>query len=166
MAKKNRKEDRQALKKTRPAGVLSPFGDIERFFENYLGRGWPSPFLREWPSWGEMATPFESKLPRVDVLDRDNEIVIRAEVPGVERKDLDVSVTRNSVTIKGSSSHEEKEEKGDYYHSEIARGSFARVVPLPVEVDTEKASSKFKDGILELTFPKQQKSKRRTIKVD
>ena len=110
--------------------------------------------------------PFEGKMPRVDVIDRDDEIIVKAEVPGVDKKNLDISVTDNTVSIKGSTSHEEKEEKDDYYHCEISRGSFSRVVTLPAEVEADKASSKFKDGVLELTLPKAKKTKRHTVKVE
>ena len=110
--------------------------------------------------------PFEGSMPRVDVLDREDEIIVKAEVPGVDKKDLDVSVTENSVSIKGSTSHEEKEEKDDYYRCEISSGSFSRTVRLPADVDAAKARSKFKDGILELALPKVKKAKRHTVKVD
>jgi HSP20 family protein len=139
---------------------------MDRLFENYFTRGWLHPFRWARPSWGELDMPFEGKMPNVDVVDRDDEIIVKAEVPGVDKKDLDISVTDNTVSIKGSTSHEEKEEKGDYYRCEISRGSFSRVVPLPADVDAEKASSKFKDGVLELTLPKVKKAKRHTVKVD
>jgi HSP20 family protein len=166
MAKEEKKETRQELQQARPAAALSPFEEMERLFDNYFSRGWLGPLRREWPSWSGLAAPFAGKMPRVDVVDRDNEVVIKAEVPGVDKKDLDVSVTENSVTIKGSTSHEEKEEKGDYYRSEISRGSFSRMVALPADVDAANARSKFKDGILELTLPKVKKTKRHSIKID
>jgi HSP20 family protein len=105
-------------------------------------------------------------MPKVDVVERDNEIVVRAEVPGVDKKDLDVSVSDNAVTIKGSTRHEEKEEKGDYYHHEISTGTFSRMVSLPANVDGSKAKADFKDGVLELTIPKVGQSKRHSIKLD
>ncbi len=166
MAKEGKKESKQALQKPEPARTLSSFEEMDRLFENYFTRGWLHPFRLGRPSWGELTMPFEGKMPRVDVVDRDDEIIVKAEVPGVDKKDLEISVTDNTVSIKGSTSHEEKEEKGDYYHCEISRGSFSRVVPLPVEVDAEKTSSKFKDGVLELTLPKAKKTKRHTVKVD
>jgi HSP20 family protein len=87
-------------------------------------------------------------------------------VPGVEKKDLDVSLTDAQVTIKGETTREEKEEKGDYYRCELAHGSFARTIPLPSEVDSETVKATFKDGMLELVMTKSEKSKRRTIKLD
>jgi len=154
------------LKKAEPAQTLSPYEEMDRFFIIISRVEWMHPFRRGWPSWGELTMPFEGKMPREDVVDRDDEVIVKAEVPGVDKKDLDISVTDNTASIKGSISHEEKEEKGDYYHCEISRGSFSRVIPLPAEVDTEKASSNFKDGVLELTLPKVKKAKRRTVKVE
>jgi HSP20 family protein len=165
MAKEIKKETKQTLQKAGSASALSPFEDMERFFDDYFSRGWLHPFRWARPSWGDLPMPFEGKTPRVDVVDRENEIIVKAEVPGVDKDDLDISVTENTVSIKGSTSHEEKEEKGDYYRCEISSGSFSRVVPLPADVDPEKASSKFKDGVLELTLPKLQKAKRHTVKV-
>ena len=165
MAKEAKNQSRQALKKAETAPALSPFEEMDRLFDNYFSRRWMQPFRSIRPSWDLPAT-FEGKTPRVDVIDRDNEIIVKAEVPGVDKKDLDISVTDNSVSIKGSTRHEEKEEKGDYYHCEISSGSFSRMVRLPADVDAEKARSKFKDGVLELTLPKMKKATRHTIKVD
>lgn len=148
------------------ARMLSPFEEMDRWFEGAFPRGWMRPFQREWPMWGELARPFESRAPRVDVIDRDEEIMLRAELPGVEKKDLDVSITDNTVTIKATSSTEEKEEKGDYYRCEISQGSFARTVTLPSNVEADKVTASFKEGILELTLPKVAKSQRRRINVE
>ena len=92
-------------------------------------------------------------------------MIVFAVLPGVDKKDLVVCVTENSVTIKGTTSHEEKEEKGDYYRCEISRGAYARTVALPSYVDADKAKANFKDGVLELKLPKVEKSKRRSIEI-
>ncbi len=167
MAEESRKEvTSPQVQKAAPARALSPFEEMDRLFENFSRRGWMRPFHWEWPSLGGLAAPFEGKLPRVDIIDREAEIVVRAEVPGVERKDLDVSVTDNTVTLKGSTSHEVKEEKGDFYRCEISRGAFSRTMTLPAEVDGSKARAAFKDGVLELTLPKLEKAKRHSVKLD
>jgi HSP20 family protein len=119
----------------------------------------------EWPSFPEMKA-MEGKLVKMDVVDREADVLVRAEMPGVEKKDIDVSVTDNTVTVKGSTHHEEKEEKGDYYRREISSGSFSRTVMLPAEVDGSKAKADFKDGILELVLPKIEKSKRHSVRVE
>ena len=165
MAKEEKKESKQELQKAEPRRALSPFEEMDRMFEDFFSRGWMRPFRWEWPSMGEMAKPFEGKMPKVDVIERDDEVVVKAELPGVDKKDLDVSVTENSVTIKGSTSHEKKEEKGEYYRCEISRGAYARTVGLPAYVDDDKDKASFKDGVLELTLPKVEKAKRRTIEI-
>lgn len=104
--------------------------------------------------------------PRVDIINHDSEIILRAQLPGVDKKDVDVSMTDNTVTIKGSTSHEEKEEKGDYYRRECSSGSFSRTFALPSEVNATKAKATFENGILESTIPKNETSKRRTIQID
>ena len=153
-------------RKSSAGGALSPFDEMERFFDNFMRRGWMPSFNRDWPIWPDLRMPFEQKAPRVDVIDRDDEIVVRAEVPGVDKKDLDVSLTDNTVTIKGATKHEKTQERGYYYRSEMTRGSFSRTVGLPGDVDGEKAKATFKDGIVELTLPKLTRSKRRSIKVE
>lgn len=145
-----------------PMRVMSPFDNMERMFDDFWGRGWLRPFRWEPPIRSEMA----SVMPKVDVIDRDAEVVVRAEVPGYDREDIEISVSGNMLTVKGETKREEKEEKGDYHRWEISRGSFARTVGLPAEVDESKAKAVLKDGVLELTLPKLEKSKRKLIKID
>jgi HSP20 family protein len=168
MAEKGKKEAAKAGKggeitRVTPTRALSPFDEMERMFDEFFPRSWMRPFRFAWP---EMPAAFEGRVPRVDVIDRENDILVRAELPGVDKKDVDISMSDNMVTIKGSTRHEEKEEKGDYYRCEISRGSFSRSVALPADVEGDKAKASFKDGVLELTVPKSQKAKRRTIKLD
>jgi HSP20 family protein len=103
--------------------------------------------------------------PSVDVIDRDDEVVVRAEVPGFRKDDIEVSVSGNMLTIRGETRREVTTEKGDFYRSEISRGAFVRSVSLPAEVDESKAQATMKDGLLELVLPKLEKSKRRTITI-
>lgn len=125
-----------------------------------------SPFASRWPSWGELPAPFEGRAPKVDVIDRDHEVVVKAELPGVKKEDLDVTVGDNSITIRATTKQESKEEKENYYRSEISSGSFMRTVGLPSAVDADKAKAKFADGVLEMTLPKVEVAKRRNVKID
>lgn len=169
MAKENRKQEEgkevQATRPVTPMRAISPFEEMDRLMESFFPRQWLRPFRWEMPTWSELGAPLEMKAPRVDVIDRDNEIVVKAEIPGVKKEDLDVSMTDDTVTIKGSTRHEEKQEKGNYYRCEISRGSFSRTVALPGNVDTDKANAVFNDGILELTIPKVEKSKRKSVTI-
>lgn len=155
----------QEVQKASSARALSPFEEMDRMFDSFLRRGWMRPWRFEWPSFPEISLP-EMKAPKVDVVDRENEIVVKAEVPGVDKKDIDISVGEDTVTIRGETRHEEKEEKGDYYRCEISRGAFSRTVALPAAVDGARAKASFKDGMLELTLPKVEKAKRHSIKVE
>lgn len=142
---------------------IGPFDEIDRLFDAFTQRGWLSPFQGMLP---EYARPFLGRTPRVDVIDRDQEVILRAELPGVNKQDIDISMTDGDVTISASTSFEKKEEEGDYYRSEMSHGRFSRKVHLPAAVDEEKTRAKFENGILELAMPKREAAKRRSIKVE
>jgi len=164
MAHGTKNEAKTDLQKTETSHVLSPFEEMDRLFDSYFSRGWMHPF--QFSSFAKTAAPFEGRVPNIDLIDRDDEFLIKAELPGVDKKDLDISVSQNSVTIKGSTRHEEKEEKGDYYRCEISQGSYARTLALPADVDEAHSKATFKDGVLQLTLPKLKKTKRHNIKVE
>ena len=160
------KESKDIQKPARPLSMLEEMErEMERVFDRF-GGGWMRPFHWERPFWRDLTAPFEGKSPSVDVINRDEEVLVRAELPGVDKNDLDVSMTDNTVTIKGSTRTEEKEEKGNYFRREVSSGTYSRTVALPAEVDGAKAKASFKDGMLELTLPKLEKAKRHTIKVE
>lgn len=152
------------VQKAAPTRWVSPFEEMERFMEEFFPRGW----LRrwDWPVFPELARRFEFRMPKVDIIDRAEEVVVRAELPGIDKKDLDVTVTGDTLTIKGVSRHEEKEEQGDYFRSEIARGSFARTLVLPAAVDASRAKASFKDGLLEVRLPKKEEAKRQSVTIE
>lgn len=133
--------------------VLSPLTDMESWFQHMFprmgqARRW------DWPSLDHLPRPFEGKIPRVDVIERDNEVLLKAEMPGVSRDNLEVTTTRNTVTLKGTSRYEHKHEDGDFHRREMSEGIFARTVTLPAEVAGDKAEARFRDGLLELSLPK------------
>ncbi len=119
------------------------------------------------PFEGRKAGPFS---PNIDVSETDKEIKVSAELPGMDDKDIDVSLNRESLTIKGAKK-EEKEDRGkDYYHVERSYGSFSRIIPLPVEIESDKAEAHFKNGVLTINVPKSAKAietkKKITIKAE
>lgn len=107
-----------------------------------------------------------TNMPKMDVVDRDKEIFVKAELPGFDKDDLDISIANNQLVIKAKTSHEEKEEKGDYLRQEISKSEIYRSVLLPGDVEDDNIKSSYKDGVLELTIPKQEKSQRKQIKID
>jgi HSP20 family protein len=103
--------------------------------------------------------------PSIDVKESDKDFTIRAELPGVEEKDVEVNVTRDAVTIRGEKK-EEKEDKGkNYYYMERSYGSFNRTIPLATETEANKAQASFKNGVLNITIPKSQSAKAKGTKV-
>ncbi|MBB3183648.1 HSP20 family protein [Halomonas fontilapidosi] len=167
MAKKSSKDvpvSTETPSQPAEARSMSPFREFERMLDTLFDRGGMPSRWEQNPLWQRFAA-FEKGMPKVDVIERDAEVVVRAEVPGFERDELDVSVTDGAVTIKGDHREESKEEQDEYVHSEISRGSFTRTVSLPSEIDGDKAAASFKNGVLELTLPKRKKANRRKVEV-
>lgn len=135
--------------------------DIEQLFDDF-SRGFGierfSPALRE-----------RTFNPRVDVSETDKEIRVTAELPGLQEKEIELSITDDSLTIKGEKKEEkeEKEEQKGYYRMERTYGSFTRVIALPSEVQTDKAKASFKNGVLSIEMPKKPEatSNKRTIPI-
>jgi HSP20 family protein len=127
--------------------------EMDRLFDRFLEPAWTEmPALGEWE-------------PKVDVAETKDAITVKAEVPGVEQKDVSISLQDNVLTIKGEK-EEEKEEKDKRYHRvERSYGAFARVMRLPAAVDASKAAASFKDGVITITLPKAPEAKGTTIPV-
>lgn len=105
-------------------------------------------------------------VPSLELIDRKGEMVLRAELPGVKKEDVDITVQEEAITLKGQFKHDETVKDEDYYFSERRYGSFERTVPLPAEVDTGKAKATFKDGVLEVVLPKKKEAMPKEIKVE
>jgi HSP20 family protein len=157
---------RKEMTEVVPRRELGLFDEMDRMFDTMFHRGWLRPFRELWPEWGRLEGTLEFATPRVDVIDRDEEILVRAEVPGVEKKDLNVDLSGQLLTIHGERRKEEKKEEGEYFRAEIARGAFTRTIQVPEDVELEKAKAEFKDGILEIHLPKTHKTERRHITVE
>ena len=143
------------------------FKEMDRFFEDYLPRRWFHRFGGGWP--GHMApsmTPFEGKTPSMDLIDREEDFLVKAELPGVSKDDISIHLSGTALTLEAHMDKEAKEEKGRYCRREICRGSFRRTIDLPAPVRENEARATFKDGILELVLPKVEKTKRTKIQVD
>ena len=153
------------VKTTERTRELTPFEEMEKYFENLWHRRWSRSMAWDWPRLADLEKPFAGKLPKVDVIDREKDVLLKAEVPGVKKDDLKVSVTDHTITIKGETSHEEKEEKGEFYRSERTHGAFSRTITLPADVDSEHAKANYKDGLLEVIVPKVKKAQSKIVEV-
>ncbi len=132
--------------------------EMEKLFEDFepFGRGRWLPGITE---------SYDGIVPNVDVLDKKNEIVVKAQLPGVEKDKVDLTITNEAVTIKGEISKEEEEEKENHYFSECTYGSFLRTIPLPAEIDISRAKAEFKNGVLKVKLPKLKEAKSKEVKL-
>jgi len=107
-------------------------------------------------------------IPATDLIDRKDSLVLKAEMPGVEKKDIKVTVTDDEVSISGKIQREKEEKGRDYYCCERSYGSWQRSIPLPVKVKSDEAKAAYKNGVLEVTLPKSEeaKEKRKELKVE
>jgi HSP20 family protein len=126
--------------------ILALRGEMDRLFDSFFRE----PFgAMDWSAWGQGKWS-----PAVDMAESDKELTVRAELPGIDPKDLEISVTGNQLVLSGEK-HEATEHDGkDYYHSETRYGSFRRVMPLPEGIDTEKVEAQYANGVLTLRLPK------------
>jgi len=104
--------------------------------------------------------------PPVDIFENENEIILSAELPGIDMKDVDVQVRENTLTLKGERKMEKAEHKENYHRVERVYGSFMRSFTLPSTVDQEKITANYTKGVLEIRLPKTAKSKPTQIKID
>lgn len=104
--------------------------------------------------------------PAVEMLDQDDKIVVKASLPGVDPKDIDVSVSRNMVKVAGEHRYENKTESKGFYHSEFSYGKFERTLKLPVAVENDKVQAEFDNGILTLSLPKMEADQNKVVKIN
>ena len=103
--------------------------------------------------------------PAVDLSETDNEVVVKASLPGVKPEDVDISVNDGILTVKGEKKSDDKTEGENFYRREIRYGAFSRSIPLPAAVDQDKAEAAFTDGVLTVTLPKSAEAKPKQIKI-
>jgi HSP20 family protein len=140
--------------------MMDQFGDRNRFanpFFRDFWRGLPEfrghPLGSRWgPRWWNRSMALTT--PATDLKDTGKEFVLKAEMPGVTKEDIDITVHGDSLEIRAERQSGKEEEHEGYYYREIGRNSFYRRIPLPEEVEAEKADGKLGNGVLELTLPK------------
>jgi len=146
------------LKKWEPFRDLASFQrdmqrDMEDFFRKTFGT---SLFKREMREW----------YPSIDCFIKNNQFVIHADLPGIDPKDVDISITGNMLTLKGERKAEYDEKKEGYLYHEASYGSFERTLELPEGIDTNKVHATYKNGILELTMPAKAEALPKKVKVE
>ncbi len=136
-----------------------PFGDfrkeLDRLFESHFSRWWPEESVSERALW----------TPRVNIEETPEEYRITAELPGMEKKDIKVSITERGITITGERKREDLQENSTLHRTEIFYGKFARSISFPDEIDPSKAKALYKNGVLRVSLPKAESAKPREIDV-
>jgi HSP20 family protein len=135
-----------------------PFGDVDdmpgiRQMQETLSRFLTEPSSRPWT-------------PAVDILETENELIVKMDTPEVELKDVDIRLENHTLTVKGERKFEKREDSKAYHRIERSYGTFARTFTLPDTVDTEHVRADYKNGVLSIVLPKKEVAKPRSIKVE
>jgi HSP20 family protein len=144
---------REPLRPAHPSRMLDRFADeIESVFDDFgLGRSWLA------SRWDRLRRPMRTGMvfwaPDVEVYQQNNDLVVRADLPGMKKDDVSIDVTDNDITISGERRQEQETERGGVYRSERSYGSFCRTIRLPEGAITDQAKATFKDGVLEVRMP-------------
>jgi len=150
----------EPAKKTSPAGVWHPFEslhrEIDRLFEDF-GKGWPRLSLDGKSDVLDIAT---------DVTESDKDYRVTAEIPGMDEKDVEVTVASGVLTMKGEKKEEYEETKKEFYRSERSYGAFQRSFRLPEDVDQGKIEASLKKGVLTVVMPKTAEAQKKARKVE
>ncbi|HKU76728.1 MAG TPA: Hsp20/alpha crystallin family protein [Pyrinomonadaceae bacterium] len=134
-----------------PGLITSPFSFMRRF-----GEGMEQLFA-DFGIGGLMPRGFNELAawtPQIEMFERENELVIRADLPGLKKDDVQIELRDDSVVIQGERQEERKEEREGFYSTERTYGRFYREIPLPEGADTDEATATFRDGVLEITIPR------------
>ena len=129
---------------------------LSRFFEDFFG---DFPLISSFPEFRE------NWMPSVDILEKDGNIILRAELPGMTEKDIDLRIEGDALTLKGERKMDNEEKKSNYHRIESFYGSFTRSFRLPETVDLDKVNAEYKNGVLTITLPKKPEVKPRAIPV-
>ena len=142
---------------------IDPFRDIhtlhnrfDRLFNNAFGHQ---------PSVGRDEPPHTNWLPTVDVYEGDNQITLRAELPGLAEEDIELTIDKNRLTIKGEKRLETENADGSYQRIESSYGSFHRSFPLPDSIDQDKIVARFDNGVLNVTLPTTEEAQPKRIEL-
>ncbi len=148
----------------RQDAMLNPFEQFRREMDQMFNG-----FLSDWPMRSSLIDRRLGQfIPQIDVDETEKEVRITAELPGMDEKEVEVTLTQGVLTIKGEKREEHEENKRDFHHSELRYGMFQRAIQLPADIDADKAKASFKKGVLRITLPKtaEAQSSRRRIQIE
>ncbi|MDA8124914.1 MAG: Hsp20/alpha crystallin family protein [Deltaproteobacteria bacterium] len=135
------------------------FMDLDKWFDEALLRPF-SPF-----GLSRLRVAPEEVVPAVDLFEDNGNLILKAELPGIKKEDIEITLTDGGITLSGEKKKEKEIKRKDYYKWESSYGSFCRTFSLPTEVQADKVTSTFKDGILQVTMPKSEAAKSKEVKI-
>jgi HSP20 family protein len=154
-----RQNEGRGLRRWDPGLASNPFElmdrmsqEMDRWFERFIGGGAMPRGLGLWrtPTTGRR---MEAWFPRIEAGQKGDQFIVRADLPGLRKEDVDVEVTSDAITIRGERREEQQEEREGYWRSEREYGQFYRTIPVPEGAMADNANATFKDGVLEITMP-------------
>lgn len=163
MAKTKAKTTKKGAGKSGKAAPPAPLVE-EKWYEDLFRR--PLSLFSHPPDWPRMKFLEKDEMSfTADIYEEGNDVVVKADMPGVKKEDVNVSLSDDTITIRGERKKEEKVERKDYYRVERSYGSFTRSFRLPADVQTDRAEAKFGDGVLEIRIPRMEEARAKTKKV-
>jgi HSP20 family protein len=160
-----KKEAKASEVKSAPVAYTEPFAAFQRGIDRLLGEFRHGSLLSGLPSMFDEGRGVDVRLARLDVAETDDEVQVTADLPGMDEKDVEVTIGQRSLTIRGEKKSESEEKKKNYYVKERSYGSFQRTIALPEGVSADKAKATFKKGVLTIAIPKTPKAKAAMRKV-
>jgi HSP20 family protein len=162
MAHKAKEPESKAVTPWKPFMGLSRWEtEMDRMMDDFFGmrrRPW-------WPSVWSRDRAMELITPIVDIYEEKDDIVVKAELPGMTKDDIEVDISNSHLTLRGEKKKEEKIEEKEYFACERSYGAFHRSLELPKDVQSDKVKASFKNGILEIRLPKTEEAKTKEVKV-
>lgn len=155
----NKKQTKEVSQETGEHPIESFHREINKVFDNFFN-DFSFPSLRNTEElWSNSFSP------KVNVSESDNEIKVEAELPGLEEKDIDVTLNNNSLVIKGERKSQKEDKKENYHVVESSYGSFCRTIPIPDGVDTDKIDAVFKNGVMKINIPKTEEARKKVKRI-
>ena len=159
-------EEEKAVTTKKPSEIVSRGEELEHWMERFMDDFWRRPFpsLFGRDRWLPIR-PLSIRIPALDVYEEKDSVVVKAEIPGMKKEDVEVNLAGETLTIKGEKKEDKEVKEDDYYRRERSYGSFLRSVGLPCEVKSDEIKASFKDGVLEIRMPKTEEAKKKSISV-
>jgi len=164
MGDKEEKKEERSLAERRDDWFFEPFKELDTMFDDLdktFGKFFGSPLRRRKKSFMP-----DFRMPALDVQDKGDHYLVEAEMPGLDKEDIEVELKDEKLTIKGETKKETKEEKEDYVRRERGYKSFYREIPVTEEMIADEANASFKNGVLSITLPKKEKEEKKGRKLE